>query len=596
MRTAPGPLSVDTGVSVGPRQPLGSMWARRDLLVQRHQDHKERIKTITNISNGEWYVEWPDLSQTPEAPTVANLVEGGIRHWAAVGGAVLPSVRVPVRASQDRTQAKRGARKRERRLRELWDKSNAGEAAALLWGDYAGTGDCTLGVWADFTVPPAERDPYFVRFDPRHTYPLLDNQGRVSELLVARSISKLELAARLPEDQRELFNDADEEEVEEWFWYTPDRFTHVLVDISKDGRNSGRNLVLVNEENKLGFVPAVNISLPSFDGQRRGIFDQTVNILRTMHRLTLLTIASSEEHSFPTMVEFDAVNPEDAGPGGLVSLRSAEGFLQRLSPTAHFDVKDLIARLSEDAHKQAVLPQQLHGEPGASIVSARGIGASMGALDARLALAHKQFELLFGKVSGMLLAFDEVYCDGKKMIYGDRTDTRKGEAFLPSRDIGGAWEAECTYGLGAGTEPTNMEARLALLLSQRLLSRETARDNLYFLEDPDSEPVKMLRELMQDALAAGLVARAEQADLAPVAKLMELLQKDDVDYDAVLEEMVEFLQQPPPQQGGGNNPLAQAESLARGGIPGNAEQGPPAAQMGLPPLAKLMGQDARMVA
>lgn len=46
----------------------------------------------------------------------------------------------------------------------------------------------------------------------------------------------------------------------------------------------------------------------------------------------------------------------------------------------------------------------------------------MGALDARLALGHKQFEVLFGKVSGFLLAMDEVYCSGDKTIMGDYRD------------------------------------------------------------------------------------------------------------------------------------------------------------------------------
>lgn len=168
-------------------------------MVQLHQRHKERVEEATEVANGNWYAVWPDLSQVPEAPTVANIVEMGINHWAAIGGAILPSIRVPIHTEGGRSQAKRGARKRERRLRELWEASNASELSALLWGDYAGTGSAIAGAWVNFDEPdPAKRNPYILRFDPRHTYPVKDDNGNIKELLVARRITKGELFQILP--------------------------------------------------------------------------------------------------------------------------------------------------------------------------------------------------------------------------------------------------------------------------------------------------------------------------------------------------------------------------------------------------------------
>jgi hypothetical protein len=575
------------------------MWDRRDFLVQKHTEHKERVKTVTNIVNGEWYVEWPDLSQTPEAPTVANLVEMGINHWAAVGGAVLPSIHIPVNVASDRSQARRGARKRERRVRELWEKSNVSELAALLWGDYAGSGCALLGAWADFSTPEAERNPYLVRFDPRHTYPLRDDLGNITELLVARNISKEELATMLSAEEAAMFKDTNDEEVEEWFWYTADSFQHVIADISKDARSVNRCVILVDEPNELGFVPVAECVRPSFDGQRRGVFDQTVHLLRTMHRFMSMTLYSTMEHSFPAVLEFDVVNPGDFGPGATMHARSAEARLERIQPAAHFDVKDLIARLGEEARQQATWPQQLHGEPGGTIVSARGVNASMGALDARLALAHKQMERLFGAASGFLLAVDEIYCSGEKTITGDRRDTRKAEAFNPERDIAGAWEVGCTYGIGSGSDPSNIEVRLNMHLASGLISRTTARHQLPFLDDPDAEDILITRELAQQALLTGVLAMAGQGQMEPALKLLQLLHKDDVDFETVLEQMVEFMSQPPPQEaaapgmpgmeGGALGALQGAESLARGGVPGEAPQAPPSTGMGLPPLGEMLG-------
>ena len=594
----PGPQPIDSAPYAYSH--FGQLRDRRDWLVQKHQDHKDRVRAVTNVAIGDWYVEWPDLSRTPEAPTVANQIELGINHWSAIGGAILPSVHVPVNKTKDRRKEKSAARKRERRVQEVWEASNITETAALLWGDYAGAGSAVAGVWMNFEESdPAERNPFVLRYDPRHTYILKDNVGNITEMLVARKISKAELGAMYPE-YIGMFGESDDEMVEEWFWYTPDRVRYAVVDVSREGKVGSRQVMIVDEEWGLGFVPAWEAVRPSFDGQRRGVFDQSLHILRTMHRLMLMTIMSSEEHAFPAIGTFDAVNPEDFGPGAVIQFRSAEGKIDRLGPTSHFDVKDTIARLGEEAAKQSVYPQQLSGEPGASIVSSRGIKASMGALDARLAVAHKQFEILFGKVSGFILAMDEKFADAEKTILGDMTDTSDAETYLPKSDVAGSWTVLCTYGIGAGSDPANIEVRLNMNLANGLISTETARRQLPFLKDPDAEKVLILREAMEMGVIQGIMAMAQGGDPTLAAKGLALLQNDDVkDIGEVLQELTDALLAPPepaPAAGGGDPALAAvqgAESLARGGVPGSAEQAPPG--LGMPPLAGILGQDSRQI-
>lgn len=591
----PGPHTIESAVAG--TYHMGSLRDRRDWLVQKHSAHKDRVRIVSNVSAGDWYTEWPDLSRTPEAPTVANQIEMGINHWSAVGGAILPSITVPMNKTKDRRSEKTSARKRERRVREVWQASNVAETAALLWGDYAGAGSAVAGAWVNFEEPdPKKRNPFLIRWDPRHTYIIKDNIGNITEMLVARKISKAELAAMYPEWEHN-FDKSHDEDVEEWFWYTNDRVIYAIVDISKDGRKAHRDVTIVNEEWDLGFVPAHEAVRPTFDGERRGVFDQSVHILRTMHRLMLMTIMSTEEHAFPAIASFDAINPEDFGPGAVVQLRSAEGKVDRLGPASHFDVKDLIARMGDEASKQSAMPQQLLGEPGASIVSARGISASMGALDARLALAHKQFEVLFGRVSGHALAMDELYCPGEKTIVGDDRDTANAEDYDPRKDVDGSYVVKCTYGIGAGSDPANIEVRLNMNLANGLLSQETARRQLPFLEDPDAEEVLILREAMRLAVVQGIMAMAQGGDPTMAAKALEALADDDLkDIDEVLEQLVGALLAPPEEaesQNPGEAAVQGAESLARGGIPGSADQAPPG--LGMPPLAGILGQDSRQI-
>ena len=594
------PLFTGIGAHIGDRL------ARRDYLFHLHQASKQRVNIITKVVAGEWYTVWPNLTQTPEAPTVANIIEMGINHWAAVLGAVLPTLSSPVYASEDASQGKRGARKRERRLRELWRRSNWSELAAKNGADYSGSGFTILGVWVNFGESDLKkRHPYVVHYDPRHTYILKDELGDITEMLVSRRVDEMTLAAQIKEEYPVLYERMKDHinDVEEWFWYDKETFFRAIIDVSKEGREAGRWVVLVNEPNELGFVPAYETVRPTFDGERRGIFDQTIHILRTMHRLMLLTIASTEENSFPAIAVFDVQNPQDFGPGAIIRMRSPESSVERLGPSNHFDVKDLISRLSDDARAQSTYPQQLMGEPGASIVSAKGIGAAQGALDARLALAHRQFEVLYSKVSGFLMAMDQVYCDGEKTILGDASDNIAAESWLPSRDIAGAWVVEATYGIGAGSDPANIEIRLNMNVESGMISLETGRANLPFLPDPGGEPIKIFREQMRAAISAAALARAEKTgDITLAAKALQLVSKDDVDFEEAMMELVEIMTAPQEGEGeagpaGPESPALEAlqtgESLARGGGPNAAGGTLPGG--GLPPLSRILGQDSRQV-
>jgi hypothetical protein len=599
----PGYQSVEHGTVATIAQPSGAdLRAQRDFLVELHKRWHDRVEEVTRIANGEWDMVWPDLTKTAEAPTVANIVEMGIAHWSAIFGSQMPTLRCPVPVVQDRAVGKKKARKRERRLLELWEQSNLLELLALGGGDYAGAGAVIFGVWADFTVPAADRNPYILRFDPRHTYLLKDQKGDVQTALVARRISRAEFRAKYPEFEDRLPKQ-DGEMLEEWFWFKRDEFILAVADATTENRKDGV-VILAREENKLGFVPVVEEVRPSFDGQRRGLFDQALHVMRTIHRLMSLTIMATEEDVFPPVLEFNVLNPEDFGPAGTLHARSHDARMERIQGSGRFDVKDLIARLGDELRQQSAFPQQLTGEPGASIISARGIDASMGQIDARLALAHKQFERLLIKISGMMLRFDEIYCAGEKTIHGDDRIYRTAETYNPKTDVDGHYVVSVTYGIGAGSDPQSREMRMAMWLSNEVLSAETVRENLNFLPDPTVEELRRARADTRKAVMLGVLQQASQGNLEIAAQFLAALDKEEVSIDDAIEELVKALQAPAPSPGTGLVPpgaggdagaeaLQQAESLARGGIPGSARQAPPS--MALPPMQRLLSSPLQSV-
>lgn len=583
--------SVDLATPTLLEASLESRWGRRDYLVQAHRQWKDRVRQVTEVANGNWWSVWPDLTAEPLAPTVANVIELGLGHIGAIGGSVVPSVKIPVPHKNKGPDGQRGASKRERRVRELREQSNITTILSQLWQDYAGTGSAIIGVWTDFhEKDTAKRNPYYVRYDPRHTYPIKDSQGNITELLVARRRSLLEIELEFPQLKGRFDKTAD---VEEWFWYTPDEFLHVLADVSKSGRGKQRGYVVTRAENKLKRVPAVEIVRPSFDGERRGQFDQTIHILRTMHHLMALTIERTEEEVYRPIAAYEVEGIEKFGPGAIMTMRSPESKIEMLSPQNMFDVKDLIARLEINARTAGIYPPQLSGDPGASIVSARGIAASMGALDARLALMHRQFEWGLAKADGMALQFDEVYCPGEKTIYGDARDRKNPESFNPESDIAGAYEVVVSYGIGAGSDPSNKEVRLQMNLQSRLISRKRAREELEFIEDAEEMESELAREMALDAVVGGVLAMAGQGNPVPAIELLKNLRDNRLTLDEVLEKLLAVSQPAAPAAGApaGGDPFAAisaADSLARGGGP-NAEG---MAGFGLPSLPAIMSPGA----
>lgn len=565
------PSGITSSHSIVERRLTGGFWERRDLLEEAHRPWHTRVEQITRIANGEWYLVWPDLTREPSAPTVANIIEMGIAHVGAIGGAVVPSVSVPVPHGQNGADGTRGAERRERRIRELRAKSNIADMLARLWQDYAGTGSAMLGVWANFEEDDlGKRNPYYFRVDPRFAFPVKDTKGNVTELLMARKRHSYDLTREYPWLPN-FFKDINQADIEEWIWWDNDVMMHALADVSAKGRKAQAGLILSMVENKMGRVPVVEMMRPTFDGERRGQFDQVVHILRIQHQLMTMTVEASEQTVWPAVGGYEVEGLNTFGPGATLRYRTSDSRVDVFPAAQHFDVKDLIARLEDNARSQGVYPQQLSGEPGASIVSARGVRASMGALDARLALAHRQFEWGLGIADGMLLQVDEVYCDAEKTIYGDHHDRKAPEMYRPSKHVAGNYEVAVSYGIGAGSDPANREIRLHMNLQAGLLSRDSARNQLD-IEDASMEDIKVTKEATYDAIRMGVLQMAAQGNPAPAAKLLQIIAEDpDITVEEAMLAIVEDLTggegEEPQQAGDPFSAIEAGEALARGGGP-----------------------------
>ena len=128
------------------------------------------------------------------------------------------------------------------------------------------------------------------------------------------------------------------------------------------------------------------------------------------------------------------------------------------------------------------------------------------------------------------------------------------------------------YGIGAGTDPSNREMRLSMNLQQGMISRETARDEMDFLDDPAREELRIVKQKAIDSFMNGIYQKAQQGDIAAAATLIDAMKKEDTDINELVSKVIESMQQP-----------ATPEMPGMPGMPGPGGPG------GAPDLGALLG-------
>lgn len=183
---------------------------------------------------------------------------------------------------------------------------------------------------------------------------------------------------------------------------------------------------------------------------------------------------------------------------------------------------------------------------------------------------------------------DEKHVDREKPL--SRPVARK-KSYKPSTDIAGNYVTKVIYGAGAGLDRLNADVRIIQHLGARLISRETAREQLDYLDERSEEQDKIDRELGADALVQKFFTEApweliaqvldEQDKGTPVSQAIRKV-------TAVLREQAaaQATAEPEPvQEGEAPQPATEREALEKGAIPsegGATEpkfQGPPITQI-----------------
>jgi hypothetical protein len=583
----------------------------RDWGILAHQSWKAQILVNDNIAADRWNVVWGDDTVDDEGPMVENIYKGAFEDKVSTAAVGPPSIFVPARYGTRSDRAERESQKRRRVYESYWDRSNMERLRMKLYGDWFHMGSWYLIPWTDWidrdgnVVPPASRVPRMMRLDPRQAYPLAhDGQGDLTEVMFIRRRRFAELEKEYGHDHPTLASFRNRREhltqdratiLEEIWYFDTHQWAVAFGDSQMTGTEQGRQFysreawanyvggqiiewATEPTPHRLPACPVVEAKRYTHDGEYRGAIEDTIPQLRIAQNFQARIFDDLEGNIYAPVVMDNIENPEDYGPGAqLLGTGEGQAKVEYARSPVNFEAQRSVESLVEGARQQAAWPQQRAGDPGASIVSQKGVVSLAGNFNAELAWAQMDTADGLQRANRVTAAFDEHHCPGEKQIEGIEGKQSWHESYDPTVIFAGDYRNKVTYGDRFGLDAQQYITQLAMAGNLGWKSRRNAAAASGLVDDPLAEETDIAIEQLTDLFMQGVLPqRIQQGDEAALKAFVDKIDSDKMTARAaVLETIREMTPLPGAMPGGGpgggGDPLQMMASLQAGGIPGNAE-------------------------
>lgn len=618
----------------------GLRWARQNAFTVWSQ-WKAEINLADLIGNDKWEILWPDDTVDDAEPLVENTYLQALEDKTYAAGTVLPRLFTFPRRGTRHDRAETQAMKRKRVFSSYWDRSNMHKQGKKFYRDALHTGAAYAMPWVNWVdgrgrtarpTRPDERFPFFMRVNPRQVFPLAyDEKDRMTAGLIMRQrrVRDLErdwpdkpaLALMVGESVRRNFDKPAEWLEEIWVFDQ----THWGVAVGDSGlppewqgaplapNDVGQGSTILDwvhppEEHRLLACPLTELRRVTVDDQPRGALMDIIPQLKTAQNFMARLLDDLNLNiTAPTVLD-NIENAHEYGPGAvLIGTGTGKASILRDRPPVNFEAQQTVAQILDSARRQAFEPAQRSGDAGASIVSGKGVNALMGTFNSELASMQQDFEEFMKEITMKTANFDEVWCFGKKGIWGfDQSGQPFDETYDPLSAFAGDYRVNVSYGERTGLDENNFMIKVATQRNMGGMSRRSFMEKSGSAQDPLQEERDMAIEALTDLyLAQMLPAQVEAGNLQPIQEFVELIDDDDLTVRAAVLEAIRRMTAEPTDGSGGVNGqggpgradiMKMVRSLTSGGIPGNAE-GQPESQIAAPGLrGALAGPDRRQLA
>lgn len=482
--------------------------------VKRDQDWKDRIGTLDDLYQGNFKVAFPNEDYDTELPFVMNLVQVGIDDMARLVSETMPSI--TVMPAKDDDGARKKAYLQEAICETYWDVNDGNILTPRLAMDLAGAGAAFL------VLDTAEGDyPSIHRVDPRYAYPDVYN-GQLQDLLVVQAFKLREAARIFPRLRLEEVPSQTADGCEVVEYYSKNECIQAVGLIKNNEAVREGMSVIKRWKPEIGCVPVAFVQLDTYDGHFRGMFDQIAGALNTKNRIVKLLLDYTDRLTYAPKISKGLLNPEEEeGPNAHYRLdpNTPEAMMGRLQPAGPapqlFAVLEFLER---EQRGGTSYPAQRQGDVSQSIASASFVNSTMGQLTTSVRNIQRLLGTMRERTAKIAIKLDMKHMDYEKPLsrsIGDKV------VYTPSSALTKTLRPKVSYGAGSGLDRMNADVRILQHLGAGLISRETAREQIDYLEKDGEEADRIAREMAETALAQKFLTEAPWDMVAKVYAAMD---------------------------------------------------------------------------
>ena len=589
----------------------------REHALHRHRPWKTLINLSDMVAADQWEVIWPDGEAEDSDPLVENLYSQALEDKMAAAGAIVPNLYVAPARGTRADEAERNSQLRRRVMKSYWERSRLRRDIKLYFRDWLHTGASYTLPWTNWQMdgrptPPGERFPFFMKIDPRTFFPLSHNsQGDLTAGMIMRQ-KRIESirsdwgdhpAIDTVLKRRQARGMRDEGLFLEEVWYFDEKVWSVSLAesmlpsemqgvqyVSRDallqGAGQFMEWLVPPEEHKLYGCPVTEAKRATHDDEYRGALVDLIPQLKVANNFMARLLDDLNMNIYAPVLLDNVENPEEYGSGAvLIGTGAGRAAIERDRPPVNFEARQTVQDIMAMARRQAFEPEQRAGEAGASIVSGKGTMALMGSFNNELAWAQTDIEQLLERTTSIVANFDEVWCPGRKEIWGwETTSSTFTDRYDPRTTFKGDYRVSVTYGERTGLDEQSHMTRLGLVRQLGGMSMRTFMSKAGISEDPLQEEREIaIEKLTGMFLDVWLPQQLESGNLNVIRDFVDMIDDDSKTVRQAVLDSIKQMQQPttdsPPAAGGGQGGPADVmrmmASLGAGGVPGRAEGLPP---------------------
>lgn len=464
---------------------------------ETYLQHKKRIDDFDALYKGRFADIFPEESALPDEPLIENKLKNATHDLARLASEA-KGAHVFMKEGESQAAGKRAA-VRAAVADTLWHMGRGERIERKLYMDLIAAGMAAVAVYYN----DRSDYPQFMRLDPRFIYP--EERNGVLQNLVYCEVMKERQAALLWPDLGLKKNAKDTSQVYVVQYFDDEEVVQCVGTMGSERRMEKAHIV-DGWKHGLGCVPVAWVPLDSADGTWHGLFDQLGGPMMVRNKIMRLLTDYLESMTHAPF-EAKGVRNATAEPGPLTVYEhdetAPESFIRRVAPAAPSgSVFGVLQQMQAEEASEAIQPPARVGVVRQSIASGSFVDSTQGTLSSAIFELQEVMADLRYQINYIALKIDEKYLNREKALW--RAIGNK-NTYTPKEDINGFYHHSIQYGASAGLNRAEAGVRVLQDMGAGLISKELARQQLDYVDDPTVEQNRIDREQASNAFFQRLV-------------------------------------------------------------------------------------------